>query len=237
MTKLRHLDLFTGIGGFPLGFQDSGHFEPVAFAENAAFPAKILATRWPDVPNLGDVTKAEFPDADVITAGFPCQDISNAGKRAGITGERSGLWREVVRAICMVRPVCALMENVAALLGRGMDRVLGDLAEIGHDAEWDSIPACYVGAWHERDRVWILAYPQCKQHVQGGIFKSVFRQSDLSRQHSRVFAKWPGRSNLPAPTLNRNANGLSAELDSHGNAIVPQIAECWGHAIAERFMP
>ena len=231
--KLRVLDLFSGIGGFSLGLEDTGHFETVAFSEIAAFPAKILAARWPEVPNIGAITKAEFPDADVITAGFPCQDISVTGRGAGITGERSGLWREVVRAICMVRPLYALVENVAALLGRGMGRVLGDLAEIGNNAEWDCIPACYVGAWHERDRVWILAYPECEQHGEGGVFKTIFRQSDLSRKPARVFAKWPGRSNLPAPTLNRNANGLSPELDSHGNAIVPQIAECWGYAIYE----
>src|SRR5690606_13124048 len=97
-------------------------------------------------------------EADVVCGGFPCQDISNAGKRAGITGERSGLWRELVRAIRVVRPKYAIVENVAALLGRGMGTVLGDLAESGYDAEWDCIPASAVGAYHERDRLWIVAY-------------------------------------------------------------------------------
>lgn len=229
--KLKVLSLFAGIGGFDLGLERTGGFETVAFCEIDPFACSILARHWPHVPNLGDVTTAEFPNADFICAGFPCQDISNAGKRAGITGSRSGLWSEVVRAICVVRPVGALLENVAALLGRGMGRVLGDLAEIGHDSEWDCIPACFVGAWHERDRVWILAYPRQQRNGQGQSAQSILRQSDLSRQPSGVFAKWPGRSNLPAPTLHRGANGLSAELDSHGNAVVPQIAELIGNAI------
>ncbi|MES2782975.1 MAG: DNA cytosine methyltransferase [Pseudomonadota bacterium] len=234
---ITHLDLFSGIGGFSPGLQETGKFKTIAHAEVAPFPSKVLARHWPNVPNLGDVEKADFPHADFITAGFPCHDISNAGKRAGITGERSGLFREVVRAIRMARPICTLLENVAALLGRGMGNVLGDLAEIGNDAEWDCIPSCYVGAWHERDRIWILTYPGCERDGQRQPTQSVFRQSDLSRQPSRVFAKWPGRSNLPAPTLHRGANGLSAELDSHGNAIIPQIAEAWGHAVAREFFP
>src|SRR5208282_3242190 len=94
----------------------------------------------------------------ILCGGFPCQDISNAGKRAGIDGERSGLWSEFARLIGELRPRYAIMENVAALLGRGLERVLGDLASIGYDAEWHCIPASAVGAPHRRDRVWIVAY-------------------------------------------------------------------------------
>ena len=101
---------------------------------------------------------------DIITGGFPCQDISNAGKRAGITGARSGLWGEMVQTIRMVRPKYTLVENVAALLHRGMGTVLGDLAEIGYDAEWDCIPAAALGAPHIRDRVFIVAHTNgCEQ--------------------------------------------------------------------------
>jgi DNA (cytosine-5)-methyltransferase 1 len=96
---------------------------------------------------------------DVICGGFPCQDISNAGKRAGIEGERSGLWREYARIVRELRPRYVLVENVAALLGRGLGTVLGDLAACGYDAEWDCIPATAVGAHHRRDRVFIVAYP------------------------------------------------------------------------------
>ena len=94
---------------------------------------------------------------DVICGGFPCQDISTAGKGAGITGERSGLWKEYARIIGEVRPRYVIVENVAALLGRGIERVLGDLAALGYDAEWHCIPASAVGAPHRRDRIWIIA--------------------------------------------------------------------------------
>jgi DNA (cytosine-5)-methyltransferase 1 len=102
--------------------------------------------------------RAGFPDhIRIVDGGFPCQDISNAGKRAGITGSRSGLWREMVRCIRVVRPELVFVENVAALLGRGMGVVLGDLAEIGYDAEGDCISAADVGAPHLRRRIWIVA--------------------------------------------------------------------------------
>lgn len=157
---LKVLDLFSGIGGMSIGLERTGKFQTIAFCEIDPYASKVLQRHWPHVPNLGDITKAEFPDADFICAGFPCQDISFAGSGAGIAGTRSGLWREVVRAIRMVRPRGALLENVAALLSRGLDTVLGDLAEIGHDAEWHCIPASAVGAPHIRDRIWIYTKPQ-----------------------------------------------------------------------------
>jgi len=100
---------------------------------------------------------------DVICGGFPCQDISTAGKGAGIGGARSGLWGEYARIIGEVRPAYVIVENVAALLGRGLERVLGDLAALGYDAEWHCIPASAIGAPHRRDRLWIVAYPGCEQ--------------------------------------------------------------------------
>lgn len=159
--KLKILDLFSGIGGFSLGLERTGGFETVGFCELAPHPRKILAARWPDVPCHDDVTTYEFKEgeADVITAGFPCQDLSVAGDGAGLTGSRSGLYREVIRALRVVRPLYAMLENVAALLGRGLGTVLGDLAAIGYDAEWDCIPVGRLGAPHIRDRVWIVAYP------------------------------------------------------------------------------
>jgi site-specific DNA-cytosine methylase len=94
----------------------------------------------------------------VLSGGFPCQDISYAGKGEGIDGERSGLWSEYARIIRELRPRYVVVENVAALLGRGMERVLGDLAAIGYDAEWQSIRASDVGAPHRRERIWIVAH-------------------------------------------------------------------------------
>jgi DNA (cytosine-5)-methyltransferase 1 len=108
---------------------------------------------------------AGFPEnRRIVTGGFPCQDISNAGKRAGISGSRSGLWREMVRCVRVVRPELVFVENVAALLCRGMGEVLGDLAAIGYDAEGDCVSAADVGAPHLRRRIWIVAYA-----VGGGV--------------------------------------------------------------------
>lgn len=162
---LRVLDLFSGIGGFSLGLERTGAFKTVAFCEINSFSRQVLSKHWPDVPIHGDVATYPFTygEADVITAGFPCQDVSRAGdaKRTapGLAGERSGLFRYVVRAIRVVRPLYAMLENVAELLGRGMGEVCGSLAEIGHDAEWDCVPTAAVGGKHIRDRLWILAYP------------------------------------------------------------------------------
>lgn len=172
--KLKVLDLFSGIGGFSLGLERTGGFETVAFCEIEPFPRKVLAKHWPEVPCYEDVTKltgsilaADGIAVDVITGGFPCQDISTAGKRAGIgEGTRSGLWSEIVRLIGELSPRYVIVENVANLLSGPSDkrggwfgRILGDLAECGYDAEWENIPAAAVGAPHRRERVWIVAYP------------------------------------------------------------------------------
>lgn len=166
MSKLRVLDLFSGIGGFSLGLERTGGFETVAFCEIEDYPRRVLAKHWPDVPIYDDVRtltherlQQDGIAVDVICGGFPCQDISFAGKGAGLAGERSGLWREFARLIDEIRPRYALVENVAALLYRGLGDVLGGLAEIGYDAEWHCIPASSVGAPHRRDRIWIVAYP------------------------------------------------------------------------------
>jgi DNA (cytosine-5)-methyltransferase 1 len=164
--KLRLLDLFSGIGGFSLGLERSGGFETVAFCEIEDFPRRVLAKHWPKVPCYHDIKEltaarlaADGIAVDAICGGFPCQDISTAGKGAGIEGERSGLWGEYARLIGELRPRVVFVENVAALLGRGLDRVLGDLASLGYDAVWDCIPASAVGAPHQRDRFWLVAYP------------------------------------------------------------------------------
>lgn len=159
-VRLRVLSLFSGIGGIDLGLERAG-FTIVAHSEIDQYASRVLAKHWPGVPNVGDITKADWSDwvghVDVIAGGFPCQDISLAGKGAGIEGSRSGLWSEYARVVRVLRPRYVIVENVAALLSRGLDRVLGDLASLGYDAWWDCIPAASVGAPHRRDRVFIVA--------------------------------------------------------------------------------
>ncbi len=162
------LDLFSGIGGFSLGLERAG-MRTVAFCEIEPHARAVLNKHWPDVPCHDDITSRQFTpgEADIVCGGFPCQDISLAGDGAGLAGERSGLWRELLRAIRVVRPRYAIVENVAALLSRGMGTVLGDMAEVGYDAEWHCIPASAVGAPHRRDRVWIVANAGSEQHEGG----------------------------------------------------------------------
>jgi DNA (cytosine-5)-methyltransferase 1 len=177
---LRVLDLFSGIGGFSLGLERTGGFQTVAFCEIEEFPRRVLAKHWPGVPCYedvrtltADVLARDGIAVDVITGGFPCQDLSVAGKRAGLDGERSGLWSEIVRLIGELRPQYVIVENVANLLsgpsekrGGWFGRVLGDLAECGYNAEWRNIPACMVSAPHRRERVWIVAHAK-EMHRDG----------------------------------------------------------------------
>lgn len=158
------LDLFSGIGGFSLGLERAG-FKTVAFCEIDNNCRRVLRKHWPDVPIYDDIRTLSATRLaadgvgriDAICGGFPCQDISIAGRGAGLAGERSGLWREYARIVGELRPRYVIVENVSAMLSRGMGDVLGDMAALGYDCWWDCIPACAVGAPHRRDRVWIVA--------------------------------------------------------------------------------
>ncbi|MCX4526755.1 DNA cytosine methyltransferase [Streptomyces sp. NBC_01551] len=161
----RILSLCTGYGGLDLavtaGLPDA---TVVAHAETDQAAARILAHHHPSVPNLGDITRVDWAAVraafapTVITVGFPCQDISNAGTREGIRGERSGIWTSVAHAVRDVRPEYVFLENVAALVRRGLDVVAGDLATLGYDLSWTCLRASDIGAPHRRDRWWGLAH-------------------------------------------------------------------------------
>ena len=166
---MKVLDLFSGIGGFSVGLEATG-MQTVAFCEPNEYCQKVLSKNWPGVPIYDDVRDLTADrlvrdgiTADIITGGFPCQDISVAGKQAGIEGERSGLWSECARLLSELRPRYAIFENVTNLLtgngGAWFEQVLWDISEVGYDAEWHCIPASAIGAPHRRDRVFIVAYP------------------------------------------------------------------------------
>jgi DNA (cytosine-5)-methyltransferase 1 len=184
--------LFSGIGGLDLGLEWAG-FETKWFCEIEEFPQKVLKHHWPEVPIYNDVreiTADTVIPVDVIAGGFPCQDISWAGIGRGIDynlseqeGTRSGLWWEMWRVIRNLRPRYVIAENVPALTHRGLDIVLGSLAQIGYDAEWQTISAASVGAPHIRERVFIVAYNDgratgrlearaCGKERQGETFRS-----------------------------------------------------------------
>jgi DNA (cytosine-5)-methyltransferase 1 len=153
--------LFSGIGGLELGLERAGLGPVVWQVEREPYCRAVLAKHWPDAVRHDDVCTVgadTLAPVDVICGGFPCQDISDAGKKVGIGGERSGLWSEYARIVRELRPRYVVVENVAALLRRGIERVLGDLAESGYDAEWDCVPAAAVGAPHIRDRLFVVGY-------------------------------------------------------------------------------
>tara|TARA_Y100000310_G_scaffold308635_1_gene351949 strand:- start:885 stop:1769 length:885 start_codon:yes stop_codon:yes gene_type:complete len=158
---MKFISFFAGIGGIDLGLERAGH-RCVGQCETDPYALAVLTKHWPDVPRFGDIKEIDpddLPEADLWAGGFPCQDISNAGKRVGIRGERSGLFFDFMRLAAEVRPRYILMENVSALINRGLSEVLGTLAESGYDAEWDCLPAIAFGAPHQRERVFIIAYP------------------------------------------------------------------------------
>ena len=157
---MTHGSLFSGIGGIDLGFEMAG-IETAWTCDVDDWCNKLLKERFPNAKNfknIYDVNKNTAARVDIISGGFPCQDVSQAGKGEGLDGKRSGLWFEMFRIIGELQPKWVLIENVANLLNNGGIRVLQDLAEIGYDAEWQVISARDVGARHLRKRLWIIAY-------------------------------------------------------------------------------
>ena len=163
-NKMTFGSLFAGVGGFDLGLERAGMVCKWQ-VEIDGFCQKVLAKHWPDVPRFVDVRDCgmhNLEPVNLIAGGFPCQDVSIAGKRKGLQGEQSGLWAEFARIVCEVKPRWVLVENVPGLLssnaGRDFGTILRDLAACGYDAEWDCIPAAAFGAPHLRYRVFIVAY-------------------------------------------------------------------------------
>lgn len=235
--------LFSGIGGIDLGLTWSG-MSCKWQVEIDDYCRKVLAKHWPNVERFEDVTKvgkSELGKVDLIAGGFPCQDISYAGAGAGLSGDRSGLFYELVRIVRELEPRFVLLENVAALLTRGIDDVLGTLASIGFDAEWHCLQAANFGAPHLRDRIFIgcstLADTTGKrQQGQGESEPSIRSKKSENRQAIGAESSCQQHHWTTEPAVGRVANGISHRVDrlrGLGNAVVPQTAQWIGERIME----
>jgi DNA (cytosine-5)-methyltransferase 1 len=240
---LRELALFAGAGGGILGGKLLG-WRTVCAVERDAYAAQVLAQRQNDgilepFPIWSDVESFDGKPwrgiVDVVSGGFPCQDISVAGKGVGITGKRSGLWSEMARIIGEVRPRFAFIENSPALVNRGLDRVLADLASMGFDAEWGVLSAADVGAPHLRERIWIVAYSKRFRQQSKGKFHDA--------KHTAAFEDWEadwfkrlllGKS---VPYVCRENHDMADSMDrlkAIGNGQVPIVAATAFRLLSER---
>lgn len=236
MVGLRELALFAGAGGGILGGHLLG-WRTVCAVEFAEYPRRVLLARqrdgmlprfpiWDDVRTFDG--KPWRGKVDVVSGGFPCQDISVAGKGAGITGERSGLWGEMARVVCEVNPEYVFVENSPALVVRGLGTVLGDLASMGFDARWGVLSCAEVGGVHLRERIWIVA---TNTREKG--------RERVSAKAIPTFSRFPWgedvgsiedlrkRSDLPEPTIRRINHDVAFGMDrlaAIGNGQVPRVA-------------
>lgn len=225
--------LFSGIGGLELGLEMAGLGPVLWQVESDVYARSVLARHWPTVTRYDDVRTvgAGLEPVDLICGGFPCQDISLAGKGAGLDGSRSGLWFEYLRIVRELRPRYVLVENVAALLARGIGAVLGGLAESGYDAEWDCVPAVAAGAPHRRDRLFIVGTlrgtpDSDKSGRRAGLGHLLPWQPNPA---------WSGWGEAP-PAICGVDDGIPRRVERLrclGNAVVPQVAEWIGRRIVE----
>lgn len=234
----RSLDLFSGIGGFALGLERTGSFRTAAFCEIDPFAKQVLTKHWPEVPIYADVrqlTRNQLQadgllPIDAIVGGFPCQDVSDLGSKAGVDrGRKSGLWKELARVIGEIRPSFVVIENVAALRKRGLDTVIKDLASIRYDAEWAIISASAIGAPHRRERLWIVAYPSGVR-TAGTILEAIERLSDPAGPVGEALRRhWDREPNVPR--ISYGIPNWSHRNRCLGNAVVPAVVELIGRSI------
>ena len=243
MNKLKLLDLFSGIGGFSLGLESTGYFQTIAFVEKDKFCRQVLQKNFNNIPIEEDIRNVRGSNyaADVITGGFPCQPFSVAGKRKGTADDRY-LWDETIRVVAECKPRWFIGENVEGLIninnGMVLRQVQTDLEEQGFQVQCIVIPASGIGAWHQRKRIWIVAYS-----YNNGSYRSQRNETEQScnKQEDRLSFRddqqqtwWEAQSELCGVP-----NGISYELDKDrssrikalGNSIVPQIARQIGLSI------
>ena len=228
---MRHLDLFSGIGGFALAARWAG-IETVGFCEIEEFPRKVLQKNFPGVPihrDIHDLDGSEYEGIDLITGGYPCQPFSLAGKRKGAEDDRH-LWPEMRRVIAQAKPSWVVCENVYGHVTMGLDEVLADLEGDGYAAQPFVVPACGVGADHKRDRVWVVAHSEgerCNNGNDGKNKRTTDRKEYAPSDACGAFSWLETGQWACEPAVPRVVNGLPDRVDRNralGNAIVPQVA-------------
>ena len=262
---LKHVDLCSGIGGFSLAFEEVGLSRTIMFCDTEKWCRQLLAKHWPDVPITEDVKELAndperlVPDCDILTAGYPCQSFSVAGKQRGTEDDRH-IWPYIFRIVAHKRPTWCVFENVYGHVGMGLDEVLHDLESEGYSTRTFIVPASAIGARHKRDRLWVVAHTdserRCSWDTKRQDAGNVGEPSRSARNNTRGVEE---RQSLPE--LVRMADGLPSRLDGFdgwdtepediprvvtglkgsantrkclGNAIVPQIAMNIGLAIKEQ---
>ena len=242
-----HLDLFSGIGGFSIAFE-AASFRTVGFCEVDPVAGAILKKNWPHVPNFGDVrtiTESLQGRVDVITGGFPCQPFSVAGKRRGSIDNRY-LWPSMLEVIKHFRPSWFCGENVPGILSMGLENMLLGLEKASYRSAIFNVPACGVGAQHERERIWILSNRHEIRRDDSGTRAYNLERKEAAfcfapgnqweRDASSLCEAFGAKHRRTKPALCRMADGLPGKLDrvriaALGNAIVPQVAEIFAKAI------
>jgi DNA (cytosine-5)-methyltransferase 1 len=242
---MKTLSLFSGIGAHDLGLEQAG-MKIVGQVEIDPYCLTILQKRFPTVPKWTDIRRFSGNECvypDIITGGFPCQDISIAGQKAGIKGKNSGLWAEMFRIINTVKPNWVLIENVPALRTRGADRVLSQLGNINYTCEPLVVGAIHARAPHRRQRVWIVGYSQV---IASRGFALLQRNEEELTQFANAGLsgfRWPARpaqtphpweeARFIKPGMGLSANGspVKLALEALGNANPPQIPYALGRAI------
>ena len=225
---MKHLDLFSGIGGFALAAKWAG-MQTVAFCEKETFPREVLSKNFPNIlihKDIFDLNGEDYAGIDIITGGFPCQPFSVAGSQGGEKDDRY-LWPEMLRVVAQARPTWVVAENVAGLVPMALDSVQLDLESEGYTTRAVIIPACGKNAPHRRDRVWIIAYNRGERRERSVINKVQRQQEIQGGQDVRGFKSVLELSAIHTPRLCRASDGLSRRMDrlkAVGNAIVPQVA-------------
>jgi len=226
------LDLFSGIGGLTLALSE--WVRPSAYCEIDPYAQKVLLSRmldgslpvapiWDDVRTL---SAKELGSIDIIYGGFPCQDISVAGRGKGLAGERSGLFFEIMRLVREIQPTFIFLENVPAIRTRGLDTVLKEIADCGYDCRWTNLSAAEVGAWHKRDRWWLLAYSRCREQRTMQNLQSTSQECkrskptelccDCSHPRLRMELETSQHQELQDKTYTNNNGSKTKLADTHG---------------------